>query len=102
MNKRSFEELEAQEDPTVDTEEDGEESKDSEEEVEKSLPPKKRSRTDKVTTYGDCCVRIYGIPVEIWRTFDVTAKQACMRQCLDCQNARVAALEKLYKQIYHY
>lgn len=43
MNKRDFEEVEAEEDPTVDTEEDGEKEK---EEVDTRVPPKKRAKSE--------------------------------------------------------
>jgi len=84
MNKRQFEDIEAQEDPTADTEAeleyavgnelDGEKTEDKgKEKVESVLPPKKRARKEVVYS-------------------DTMNMRAAMRQAYDCLNARVNQL----------
>lgn len=79
MNKRDYEDTEAQEDPTADTEEeldelDGEKEPEKGKEKVDSLPPKKRARK-----------------VEV-RNLSVRDLRAKMRQDYDALNARVDIL----------
>lgn len=89
MNKRAFEDTEAEEDPTVDTEEDLTDDDEpghidrekGKEKVDKSLPPKKRQKK-KVRT----------------RAFQLHPRDhaAQLRQMFDAMNVRIDKLEAKY------
>lgn len=93
MNKRDYEELEAREEPTVDTEneedvdmETTDKGKEKEDTVERNLPPKKRARTE---------VTPFGMTQEDWSALSTEGKRSVMRQCFDSLNARCDVLEYL-------